>query len=600
MSKNAVDRRASGVLTHINQHRSRCSSTMRRSEQEPSTTTEKPFTFFGLFNFSLLESSPFSTKTQKNKLWTSQRYVEAGALQTKPNPDHSPILRELSVDLQSFFDEHAALMSVVKYDYGPNGIQNGYSQSMAEIAQHHLEFQQLNDLPLERASLELAVAQTVEAWMADEQVEVGARLASISPRGTKPEGYPGLDLRNYALVNVFEKTKDGFVLQQYRSYDPNQYFPQLQDKLLESCSGKLLLAAQPHTRQDLTTINSLVEVPPTFDLSQIEHLVYAHKKKWKVNIDTQLPKLDLAQYQALTNQTVQFCLKEFEQLLEKSADTETTIKHFDLLILTVKESVTKWTETHAQNYEQTEDTHELNFDQIKVTWQARCAQADGQHMTKEQKSLLKKFENVTALNPALPLQKMTSWAHCIVGSPTSLLKLQNPKLMKALQLNNLSKGQLTEFIGAERAQLWKQGRCQRCGSEGMVGECSICLNCELELGGQTLPKNLLQSAQDQLLGLLAGEEKITAQALFAQLSELVLRKTVSFEQLLHGDFIDPTATVTAELEPKLNRLFFAPNPLHELQLIVAELSGKDMGSEQNNSEQKKFNFDSPQPAALAA
>lgn len=537
------------------------------------TQEEKPLQ--GSLNFSFLEvlKNPFGIFDQKVKLWSSKRYVEAAHFhQDNLSEKLPPIINELQTDLQSFFDEYAALLPRVKYEYGTSGMKNGYTQSMVQVAQHHLEEQELKNLPTERAMMEVSVAQAVESWMSTPDLPPGSKIVCISPRGSKQEGYPGQNKMNYIFVNVFEKKHDGFVLHQYRSYDTLDQSVQLQSLLVNEETGSLQYAAPlPQPRKDLHVIASLVKCSPEIALSDIESYIYAHKQSWAVDVESELPQLDWNNYAAVSRQAVELCLQQFTELTNDSAVSTQTEEHFTLLVTTIKESLIKWVETHALNYESKGARHQLEFDQVLSVWKARCSQVDGKKLDSEQKTLIDTFKNATALDASLPLKGLSSWAHCIVGSPTSLINLNNIEMMQALKGNHLSQAQITQLIGAERASLWHEGTCVRCSSTCLVGECSICMKCELELGGQ-LPADVLSNTKEQFLSSLSQQDRSKGKELFQEFSSLVLRKTVSFEQLINNDFVDPRATATDELEPYMNRILFAPNGLEELEKIVLELS----------------------------
>lgn len=554
-----------------------------RSPETATPIKEKNRNASGI-NFSFLEAltNPFGLFEKKVKLWSSKRYVEA-ALLTKHNlaETRPQILNELRPDLKSFLDEYAALLPVVKYEYGPQGMKNGYSQSMVQIAQHHLQEQELKGLPIDRAVMEVSVAETIEQWMHTPDLPLGSKIISVSPRGSKEEGYPGQNQKNYIFINVFEKTETGFLFQQYRSYDSLDETFQFQEALHKKLGGTRKYATQlPQQRKDLHAIASLVTLEPTVPLSAIEPFIYAHKDSWPVDIDTELPKLDWAAYSDISAQTVEFCLQQFIELTDDPNFSGKACEHYTLLINTVKESLIKWVETHALNYESKQKDHQMDFDQILAVWKAKCASSDGKKLDDKQKDILEKFKNATALDPSLPLKNLSSWAHCIVGSPASLLK--NIDMLNAVKANNLSHAQISQLIGKERAALWKEGTCLRCKDHCIVGECSICMRCEMELGGQ-LPSTMLDTAENTFLESLSFEDKIKGKELFSKFSELVLRKTVSFEQLLHNDFVKPGATGNDELEPYLDRILFAPNGLEELEKIVFELSTNDSEKEHKNS-----------------
>lgn len=560
--------------------------TMRSPETTPHQDQKEKLRKPSGFNHAFLEAirNPFGMFDQKVKLWSSKRYMEAALLNKDRLAEMRPsILNELKPDLKSFLDEYAALLPVVRYEYGTNGMKNGYTQSMTQIAQHHLQEQELKDMTTDRALMEVHVAKTIENWMSTPELPLGSKIISVSPRGSKNEGYPGLNKKNYIFVNVFEKVADGFIFQQYRSYDTLAQTFQLQSALEETLGGlRKYATAVPQPREDLHAIASLVTFGPEVPLSQIEPLIYANKESWAVNIDTDLPKLDWSTYTAISSKTVDFCVQQFIELTDNPELSPQDIERFTLLVTTVKESLIKWVETHALNYDSKEPDHEMDFDQLLAVWKARCASADGEKLNKEQSGLLNTFKNATALDASLPLKGLSSWAHCIVGSPASLMKLQNMDMMNAVRANQLSSTQLTELIGKERAALWHEGTCVRCGDGCMVGECSICMRCEMELGGQ-LPSTVLSTAESEFLDSLSGEEKNKGKALFKKFSKLILRETISFEQLINNDFINSSAPKNEELEPYLNRLFFAPNGLEELEKIVLELSTNNIEKEHNNS-----------------
>jgi hypothetical protein len=162
------------------------------------------------------------------------------------------------------------------------------------------------------------------------------------------------------------------------------------------------------------------------------------------------------------------------------------------------------------------------------------------------------------------------------------MQMNNPDLFTAIKNGTLNQSLLEQLIGKERAAKWHQGTCVVCKKEAMVGECDWCYACEVD-PSKTLFDPLAET-KAKLLGSLSGDDKNKGKDLFAKFSKLVLRKTVSFEQLLFNDFINPLATENEELEPYLHRLLFAQNGLEELEKIVSELSINNHEKEHKNTD----------------
>lgn len=372
------------------------------------------------------------------EVWSSERYF------TKKNT------AEFISDLIPFFDEYAALMPVVTYKYGPNGIQEGYTESMSDIAYNFIGKLEALGLATERAVLEWRVAQTVENWMANDELEVGDMLVGASPRGLRSELYPGKHKKNYIFWNIFVKTVDGFELRQYRSYDPNKLLPQLQNQLLD-LHGTEVFATQTPKKADHQTINRLVTLS-NIVTEHIEQIIYQHKQKWSVDIDKDLPKLDAVEYHAQVQQMTDLCVQELRTLMAAESDSHLASLQLDELIATVKIALHKWVETHALNYQSDEEDYELNAEELKEVWQTKLAKEDGQKLDEGQRSLLKNFTSMTKLNPHLPLRGLLSWGHCITGTPFSMsaqiLKLQNVQL-KSLAGVQMSGAELSMSLSSE-------------------------------------------------------------------------------------------------------------------------------------------------------
>ena len=83
----------------------------------------------------------------------------------------------------------------------------------------------------------------------------------------------------------------------------------------------------------------------------------------------------------------------------------------------------------------------------------------------------------TGFAPAF--SRVFSVSQCVGFAPLSGIK---PSQLANLSANGMSMSRLSEAIGSERAKLWETGICQQCGAKTLVGECGICLRCELMQG----------------------------------------------------------------------------------------------------------------------
>jgi len=573
--------------------------------------------------FNQHESLPFLDRlisTSKPRLWSSRRYFSRELLKSEghfPN-ERSIVKNQLQADLRSFFDEYAALKAQVIYQYGPSGIRDGYTESMSQIAANFCRALAEENRPTARAELEMAVAKTIEQWMADTSIAgsdtVGEKLITISPRGLEVEGYPGLNQKNYVFVNIYEKTNWGFLLWQYRNYEQNQDLPKLQDTLLQfessvrvsaqekanfMLSDETISAGQLSGRVDLQTIDTIIQLPAAVEINQVRAVLFANQTNWPINIHRDLPELNADQYQHQLTRIVEFCLHQFDNLLNLTSTDAS--QQFDVLIDLSRQAFLKWVEDHAENYNHTQKlVYDLDLNQLDLVWHAQIqTQADQQLPNKSWSSLIKSFSEDTKLNPMLPLNQAASWAHCIAGTPMSTL--HNPSLMQVMHMNQLSINQLAEVIGTERAKLWHMGVCRQCGQTTMVGECSICLNCELALGNQVLVDSYNDFKIDMMLNLSNNEHE-KAERLFGILAGELFRSSLNPEQWLVGDVLNPEAELSV-WQNIIIRLLASPTPIKELAKIVDELVNDQHSNNLPTFDlptTKRVIANSQQPASLIA
>ncbi len=557
--------------------------------------------------FNQHESLPFLDRLispAKPSLWSSRRYFSKQLLRSEEDsPNERTIVKnQLQADLRSFFDEYAALKAQVIYQYGSCGIRHGYTESMSQIATNFYQALAEQNRPTARAELEVAVAETIEQWMTDTSVTtrdaVGEKMVTISPRGLEMEGYPGLDQKNYVFVNIYEKTNDGFLLWQFRNYEKNQDLPKLQDALLKiessvrlsaleranfQLSPETITAGHLSSRVDLRTIDTIIQLPAAVQIQQLLTVLFANQMNWPINIHRDLPELNADQYQHQLARIVEFCLHQFDNLLNLACNDAS--QQFDVLIDLSRQAFLKWVEDHAENYNHNQKfNYDLDLNQLNLVWQVQIQTKAGQHLPdKSWSSLIKSFSEDTKLNPSLPLNQAASWAHCIAGTPMSTFN--NPSLMQAMHMNQLSINQLAEVIGAERAKLWHIGVCRQCGQTTMVGECSICLSCELKLGNQTT-EDVFANLQSEITADLSLKEKQKADQLFNILAGIFLRSSINPGQWLLGDVLDPNAAVD-DWREIADRVKSSLNPLKELEHVVFELT-QDVEGKSNSKKQSIF------------
>lgn len=79
---------------------------------------------------------------------------------------------------------------------------------------------------------------------------------------------------------------------------------------------------------------------------------------------------------------------------------------------------------------------------------------------------------------------------CVAGTPLSL----GGKMSLLSKASGMSRSDLASIVG-KRAQEWKNGKkCRLCPSVGWVGECGVCLRCEMQMNGVASESNVAQSS----------------------------------------------------------------------------------------------------------
>lgn len=158
----------------------------------------------------------YTQHTQERLIWNSEPYLGYGVNRfgVEKNTEH------FEVDLQTFFDEYAALLPRKKYDgYGIYGWQNKSAVKTSEVCERFIQALEAAGKDSTRAKLELDVALAFENFLLDSNIPAGSIFISFSPRGTQEEGYPGLEQENYVFINVYCKDTFGTAtLYQFTSF----------------------------------------------------------------------------------------------------------------------------------------------------------------------------------------------------------------------------------------------------------------------------------------------------------------------------------------------------------------------------------------------
>lgn len=497
--------------------------------------------------------------------------------------------KKLHVDIRSLLEEYVAQRARLVYEYGPNGMRNGYTETMSQIAHNHVGYLESAGLGTARAKQEYAVAQAVEVWMATEDSSE-KYLVSISPRGMPAEGYPGYQLENYALINVYERTGHGtFVLRQFRSYDSNADLDGVQRQLVHNCTGRIedLPRVNPQ-HPELPLIARLLYLPEETSLSAITECVYQNKADWVVDIDKQLPDLPLEAYLEQQTALVTYCLDQFSQLyLDKQLSSEQISMLFDGLIELSISKLAKWVDDHAQNYDHSVDQpYQLDLQELDTAWTVQRKELLGVSLSTQERSVLDQFAATTQLAAGSPMGRLMSMAHCITGTPLSVIR---PDILNAIQLNQLTHSQLVNVIGAERAKKWSEGNCRSCEKSGiLVGECSICLHCELALGEQNSQQQEIDQLESFLLNAAAPQQRARALELHRQLTSKLFKQSIGVQDFLDSNYLDPAAlsstnTERADFSIIAQQLHQSANPMQTLEKIVWQLS-ENNNSNQNSTE----------------
>jgi len=485
--------------------------------------------------FSNSTNAERSTKPRKRPVvWQSAHYLPADwAQQNKSHASFETIWPSLSnklrVDACTLFDEHVSQQAVLRYKYGPSGLRNGYTERTSTLAANHVEFLRNHGLATTRAEAEASVAAAIESWMtaADDSKRI---LISISPRGQLSEGYPGYDSRNYVLINVYHKTADGCELVQYRSYDANPTLARLQNTLETQLGAECIqLPISNPQHPELPIITKLLVLDDAQKLPELEQCIYGDVANWPVDIDLDLPQLDWDAFCQQRDWAVSFFVEQSASVL-RSLPSERAAAAMDVLMQHTTDCLALWVHHNASNYEldapeeRTVDVAAL----LDSVWQLELRTLMGATLAADEKNQLDSL--LSGLNMPLtsPLNQLMSVAHCITGTPLSLIT--RPDLFQAIQLNQLGHAELLQLIGKDRLRHWKMGTCTHCGARNvMVGECEWCYRCEAGLsasGNQTkpTPESQIEHADN--------DEELKA------LLERYYRSSIGVTDLIAGDLFE--------------------------------------------------------------
>lgn len=174
----------------------------------------------------------------------------------------------LQSDFETFLDE-AVAWKTPWYQYDPLGVARSYIHtSMEHVGERFVTEQAKKGRTTSRAEVELDAMAELVAWMEDPETPEGSLLIWMSPRGTKGEGYLGLESDKPVKINLYLKQEEGALFRQYTTWHPNNVLPQLQEALQEA-GGKAAFATQTKPiLEDHATIARFLTFGPEHWLAQ--------------------------------------------------------------------------------------------------------------------------------------------------------------------------------------------------------------------------------------------------------------------------------------------------------------------------------------------
>lgn len=577
---------------------------MRSPEAHTYTTQEikeKKSGFASFWDFTVFKNVlPKIASPREPVSWQSGNYLNE--LRLMPRERASSFLpeirRRIKQDSFSYLKEFGAFQNVISYDtYTEFGIDGGYSSTdTVQRCINFARYQELLGRPAERAWLDVDLQKEVRSWQQDKSLPPGSYLIFFSPRGEVDESYPGLEAKYYNCIYVACRKEDGTSsFKQIHSWDSSDQLMMLQ----QQWGNKGTLHEVPIKHKKPTTehviLSRYVTLPPEVTTFQnLFNEAYQHKPSWEIDPDKISPKIAEDIINSNLILLADALASEFEKTIAASLILSDTLPDYlnqelDGLLEIFRDAVKRWAHDSASNIgEKNKKLTDLSspeaIAQMVETWKSKMKINRGS-ATQEDKQRVNKFQALIQLPANSPIHQAASLAHCIAGTPlslsTQLAQLQNVELFSALKSGKISMAQIEQLVGKERAAHWHPGKCVMCGTETIVGECDWCYLCETD-PSKTLGIPFEDSKQ-KFIDSLSGEDKNKGKKMLDQLSELTLRKTVSFEQLINNDFVNPAATEDDELKPYLDRILFAPNGLEELEKIVRELSTNNKEKEHNNS-----------------
>ena len=572
--------------------------------------------FFERFKF-----APNPQKKDDLILWTSASYFQQLGLL-----DRKTLNNSLNWDLISFLHEYAGLKDKKIYPFGQNGIMNAYPVKTSQICQNHEQDLKNKKLEITRAQLETKAALTVEAWMEDEDIQMGQKLVIISPRGKITEGYPGLDPENYVFINVYTKIgENDFKLVQYTSYAREKDLYDLQQTLIDKVGGQSYSPKtnlKPDNEIKITSLSHQIISRPILLQSDcqfihLEELIYHdehdQKKGW-VTTREDLPQIDQKLFEEQLQVVLQILLQQFWLLAEQAPNV--AIVQFDQLINIVRQHFLKWVEEHAENYQKDLNfaPYALNLEMILENWQLTVKEKQ-QKLDTVEKAKLKKIKEKVALNPLQPLMRASSVAHCIVGTPQSLamqIMRLNPSLLSITsaefkKIPKTEKQNLLEKIKQENmteirlinGETWMvpanflDGKGCYIDEDGVaMGPCDIPLEEsfafrmskeEFYLFVEQLEQNILENELDRTEEVISEKvgigsalsneikEKIT------QIKKLVFKPVISITELISGDITSTGVGKSKQIKDIIDKLRYATDPLKTCEIILSKILEEQNG-----------------------
>lgn len=577
------------------------------------------------------EQQPNQDDAKMLSTWQTESFYTRWQLARLPET-RQQILQDFSLDIGTYYDEYARAGLALEYpSYGPNGVNNTYSERISDGTKRAINRQKEARLPTTRAEIDHRAALAFEEFIGAQHSAVGQKLVFISTRAHPNEGgYPGVSEKNYVFVNVYEKKADGTArFTQFRSFDTTAQSKSLQEKLLTpSSSGGFdgaIFQTSRHARPNISeqrhaVADRLIVLPSSVALTDLTPHIYQHSDEWYIQ-PQEFAQVDATLYYD-KKQEVSATLEGIFIQIVKNNQQQLLPKFNQLVTLYVRDSFKKWIDFQATNYTHERQPHAITAESIIAMWQ-QLTSTDAAEVAElqEQRSTWK-------LSIYSPMNRISSIMQCSVGSlrqinPTfnatmganSLSLRLNPSTLASLERNDqlsllkeaLASGYVLVDLRADGAQKvflvppkYMEGLGCDVIDKRVVGPCADAGNPALARYNHRIPLDdprdtlalevpleLIEQLQEATASLdsmiketVAPADRDEAKKLIKKLYKLIAGPVKRFSHLIAGIehaqassiiFTEKIATILRESD----------NPLQTLQTLVSEMENSSGNSAEN-------------------